>query len=104
LSEKRKDFLKLIEMILEKKVSKVYITHKDRLVRFGFNILERICKHMGVDVIVINEENKKSLEQELVDDMLSIITSFSGRLYGKRSSKTRKIREKLKEELSENNG
>ena len=59
---------------------------KYRLTRFGFNYLERICNHHGVRIIVVKDIDKtKSIEQELAEDLMSLIASFSGKLYGLRS-------------------
>lgn len=69
---------------------------KDRLTRFGFNYLERICKKMGSKIIVLSEtESEKSIEEELAEDIVSIIHSFSGKLYGMRKT----VKDKVVKEL-----
>ena len=91
---KRKLFLKLFSDISSGYVSKLIVAHKDRLCRFGFDFLEDICKRNGCELEVVNQE-KLSPEKEMVDDLLSIVHTFSCRLYGLRSYK-----KKLKESLS----
>jgi len=82
------DLIKLIEM---NHVDKLVITHKDRLLRFGSEIIFKLCELHGVEVSVINMDDEKTdFQKELVDDVLSIITVFSAKLYGKRSHKNQK--------------
>ncbi|SAI85003.1 IS607-like element ISC1904 family transposase [Saccharolobus solfataricus] len=95
LNMKRKGFLKLLKMILNNEVSRVVIAYPDRLVRFGFEILEEVCKAHGCEIVVINQEDK---EEELVEDLVSILLSFSGKLHGMRSHKYEKVK-KCAEEL-----
>lgn len=67
-------------------VNRVFVTYRDRLTRFGFNYLETIFNKKNVKIIVVQQKcEEKSVEQELVDDMMSLIASFSGKLYGLRS-------------------
>ena len=81
LNMKRKGFLKLLRMILNNEVSKVVIAYPDRLVRFGFEIIEEACKAHNCELVVLNKEDKTP-EQELIEDLISILVSFSGKLYG----------------------
>lgn len=86
LNDKRPKLLKLMEDVMNGKVNNVYITYKDRLTRFGFNYLEKVFNHHGVSIIVVKDiEKSKSIEQELAEDLMSLIASFSGKLYGLRS-------------------
>lgn len=94
---KRKDFLRLLDMIEDDAVSTIYITHKDRLARFGFDLMERICEIHGTEIIEIDNEEMLSANEELTRDLISIISSFSARLYGIRSLKTKKILEAVRE-------
>ena len=74
------------------------LTHKDRLLRFGSEIIFAICEEFNIAVTIINQREKPlSFEAELVADVLEIITVFSARLYGSRSHKNRKLVESLKE-------
>ncbi len=92
----RKGFLKLLEEIESNKVSRIYITHKDRLARFGYDLVERVCEIHGAEIIVTDGEEILTAHEELSRDLISIITSFSARLYGLRSHKTKKILEAVK--------
>ena len=76
-------------VIIERKVSKVVIEHKDRLTRFNFEIIKKLSKGFGVELEVIDVELNKTFEEELVSDIVSLIASFSARLYGKRGSKNK---------------
>ena len=90
LNDKRTQLNSLIQMVMEDKVSRVYVTYKDRLTRFGFNYLQTIFKHKGVDIITVKDvDTEKSVHDELVEDMTSLIASFSGKLYGLRSGKNK---------------
>ena len=93
----RKGLNQLIQMILQDEVSKVVVLYKDRLVRFGFELIENICEFKSVDIEVI-DSTEKSEEQEVVEDLVQIITVFSCRLQGKRAKKTKDM---IKELLNE---
>jgi len=83
---KRKRFLALIERIQRGEIERVLIAHKDRLVRFGFDLLDHLERGNGCEIIVVNQESL-SPEQEMVDDLLAIVHTFSCRLYGMRKYK-----------------
>ena len=98
LNDNRKELKKLLDMVMNDEVDRIFILYKDRLTRFGFNYLEQICNKFGTKIIVISEEiQEKSIQEELAEDIISIIHSFSGKLYGMRN----KIKEKLDKELSD---
>jgi excisionase family DNA binding protein len=101
LNDKRKGLLKLISLAQEEKISDVAITFKDRLTRFGYHYLEQFFSSLGVKIHVLDCPDKETLEQELVKDMLAVVTSFSGKLYGMRSHKKKRIVENVKEALQE---
>ena len=86
LNYKRKNFLRLMEMVEGGEVSEIVIAHKDRLVRFGFEWFEKFCVDHGVILTVMNAESL-SPEEEMTKDLLSIIHCFSSRLYGLRKYK-----------------
>ena len=76
---KRKKLLKLIDMILNDEVNRIFITHKERLTRFGFEYIEAICNHHNVEIVVIqSEQDNKSVEQELAEDINSLLTTLKG--------------------------
>lgn len=80
---KRKRFLRLMDEIQQGKISKLIIAHKDRLCRFGFEYFEHMAKECGCEIVVVNHESL-SPQKEMVEDLLSIIHTFSCRLYGLR--------------------
>lgn len=84
-------------MVLAGEVDRIFVLYKDRLTRFGFNYLERICDNMGTKIIVLSEtKNEKIIEEELAEDIISIIHSFSGKLYGMRKTVKDKVTKELK--------
>jgi putative resolvase len=95
LNYKRKNFVKLMEMVEQGEVSEIVIAHKDRLVRFGFEWFEKFTQDHGVKIVVMNADSL-SPEEEMTKDLLSIIHCFSSRLYGLRKYK-KKIIEMAKE-------
>lgn len=99
LNDTRTQLNLLIKMVMEDKVNRVYVTYKDRLTRFGFHYLQAVFKYKGVEIIVVKDDkNEKSVHDELIEDMMSLIASFSGKLYGLRSGKNQR-----KEKLDERN-
>jgi putative resolvase len=91
LNFKRPKFLKLVEEIESNEVSTLILAHKDRLTRFGFDLISHLCKLHKCALLVINDE-KLSPEREMVEDLMTIIHCFSSRLYGLRNyKKTLKI-------------
>lgn len=86
LDYKRRGFLAIMEAVERGELSQLVIAHKDRLVRFGFEFFERFCKSHGCEVVVMNAESL-SPEEEMVQDLLSIVHCFSSRLYGLRRYK-----------------
>lgn len=98
LNDNRTELKKLLDMVINDEVDRIFILYKDRLTRFGFNYLEQICNKFGTKIIVISEEiQEKSIQEELAEDIISIIHSFSSKLYGMRN----KIKEKIDKELSD---
>ena len=76
---KRKELLKLINMILNDEVNRIFITHKERLVGFGFEYIEAICKHHDVEIITIqseSEQDNKSVKQELTEDIKNLLDTL----------------------------
>lgn len=90
LNFKRKGFNSILESAIKGDIKQVVVTHKDRLCRFGFDLIENIIsKHSNGNILVLNNR-KTSPTEELVNDLISIITVFSSRLYGLRSNKLKK--------------
>lgn len=90
LNDQRPKLQQLIKMVLNKEVNKVYITYKDRLTRFGFNYFKYIFEELGVEIVILYEENYETTEQQFSQDLMSLIASFSGKLYGRRSHKNQR--------------
>lgn len=84
---------KLLKVLSEGQATKLVVEHKDRLTRFGASYIELCCKHFGCEVIYIN--NVANEKEDLVQDFVSVITSFCARLYGHRRTK-RKTEELIK--------
>jgi putative resolvase len=91
MNYKKKGLAKLIKLILSGEVSKLILTHKDRLLRFGSEIIFKICDYFGVEVKIIEEKKDLTDDQVLAFDVLEIITVFSARMYGKRSHQNKKV-------------
>lgn len=86
LNDKRKKLQQLIKMVMNDEVNRVFVTYRDRLTRFGFHYLETVFNAKGVEIVVVKQSTEEtSVEKELMNDMMSLIASFSGKLYGMRS-------------------
>lgn len=73
-------------------VGRLVLTHKDRLLRFGAELVFAMCEEFETKVVIINKTNEEvTFEQELAQDMIELITVFSARLYGFRSKKNKKL-------------
>jgi putative resolvase len=91
MNYQKKGLKTLIHLILERKISRLVLTHKDRLLRFGAELIFALCEVKQIEVILINKGDEVSFEEELAQDVLEIITVFSARLYGSRSKKNKKL-------------
>lgn len=87
---------KLLEMILRKQMKRLVITHKDRLLRFGSELVFALCAHQQIEIVIIHKGEQPTFEEELAKDVLEIITVFSARLYGSRSKKNKDLIEAMK--------
>ena len=100
LNDKRKGLHKLMKLAKEKEITDVAIRYKDRLTRFGYGYLEEYFNSHGVTIHVLDQEEEiKTAQEELADDLISIITSFSGKLYGLRSKKHKELQKTAKESI-----
>ena len=98
MNYRKKWLKKLLDALLNDKVERLVITHKDRLLRFGAELVFTICETKGVEVIILNKgDGAVGFEEELAKDVLEIITVFSAKLYGSRSKKNRELLKKLTE-------
>ncbi len=92
----KKGLKKLLDAILDGQVGRLVITHKDRLLRFGAELVFAICEARGVEVVILNQGEDTTFEEDLSKDVLEIITVFSARLYGSRSRKNQKLLDGVK--------
>ena len=87
---------RLIRAIADNQVERLVLAHKDRMLRFGSELIFNLCEHFGTEVVIINQTEDASSEEDLAKDLLEIITMFSARLYGSRDRKNKRIVEELK--------
>ncbi len=97
----KKGLLRLLELIVRGQMSRLVITHKDRLLRFGAEIVFRICELKGIEVVIINKGEQPTFEEELTRDVMEIMTVFCAKLYGRRSHKSKKMAEEIENIVSE---
>lgn len=101
INYKKKGLRELIKLITQNEVDKVVVVYKDRLLRFGYELIEYIATLYNCDIEVI-DNTEKTEQQELVEDMIQIITVFSCKLQGKRANKTKRmIKELIEDDTSE---
>ncbi len=100
LNEKRRNYRKLLKMVMNREISKIVVTYPDRLTRFGFDTLTDYFSYFGVSVEVINENAYQSPQEELVKDLITLVAHFSGKLYGMRSHKQKEVMENVKNILT----
>lgn len=94
LNYNRKKWNLLLEQVMQNQISIIYITYKDRFIRFGYEWFERLCNRHGTKIVVLNNPDT-SPDKEMVEDLVSIIHVFSCRLYG-----LRKYKKKLQDDSS----
>lgn len=102
MNYRKKGLTHLLDDILEDKVGRLVLTHKDRLLRFGAELVFAVCEAKNVEVVIINQgADRTFVEQELAEDVLEIVTVFSARLYGSRSHKNKKIIDGVREAVND---
>jgi predicted site-specific integrase-resolvase len=97
----KKGLKRLLNTILDEKVGRLVITHKDRLLRFGAELVFAICEAKQVEVVILNQGEDTTFEEDLAKDVLEIITVFSARLYGSRSRKNKKLLDDMKKSVED---
>ena len=97
----KKGLRKLLAEILDGNVGRLVLVHQDRLLRFGAELVFAICQAKEVEVVIINQGEDRSFEEELATDVLEIITVFSAKLYGSRSHKNQKLIDGVKAALKD---
>ncbi len=97
----KKGLKRLLNDMLAGEVGRLVITHKDRLLRFGAELVFAICEAKNVEVVILNQGEDTTFEEDLAKDVLEIITVFSARLYGSRSRKNQKLLDGVKKAVEE---
>ena len=93
----KKGLNQLIDFVTNSEVEKIVVLYKDRLIRFGYELIENLCHKFGTTIEII-DNTEKTEQQELVEDLVQIITVFSCRLQGKRANKAKKMIKELVED------
>lgn len=97
LNYHKKGLRRLLNEIMDGQVQRLVVTHKDRLLRFGAELVFAVCEAKKVEVVILNQGEDASFEEDLAKDVLEIITVFSARLYGSRSHKNKRMLERIEE-------
>lgn len=103
MNYRKKGLKRLLDEIVEGQVGRLVLTHKDRLLRFGAELVFAICEIKNIEVVILNKGEDTSFEEDLASDVLEIITVFSARLYGARSRKNAKLLAGMKAAVAEGN-
>ncbi|MCY7335442.1 MAG: IS607 family transposase [Chamaesiphon sp.] len=97
LNYRKRGLLKLVDLLQRNEVERLIITDKDRLLRFGSELIFALCENNGTEVIILNRPITLEPEQELVEDVLAVITVMSARMYGRRSKRNLKAMQAMHE-------
>lgn len=92
LNDNRAQFKRLLTRVADDDVARVVVECKDRLARFGFETFVIYCRNLGVDVVVLEDATPKEFEQEFADDIIALVASYSGRMYGRRGGRKKKVK------------
>ncbi|MFM8799846.1 MAG: IS607 family transposase [Tagaea sp.] len=101
MNYRKKGLKRLIGGILDESIGRLVLTHKDRLLRFGAELIFALCEARNVEVVILNRGGDATFEEDLAKDVLEIITFFSARLYGSRSRKNKLIIDGIKKVVEE---
>ncbi len=96
MNYRKKGLKRLLDDVIEGRVSRLVLTHKDSLLRFGAELVFALCEAKHVEVVILNQGEDTTFEEDLAKDVLEIITVFSARLYGNRSHKNQKLLDGMK--------
>ena len=97
----KKGLRKLLDAVIDGSAGRLVLTHKDRLLRFGAELVFAVCEAKGAEVVIINKGEDATFEEDLAADVLEIITVFSARLYGSRSKRNKKLLEGVAKAVEE---
>ena len=95
MNYRKKGLQELLELILHRRFERLVITHQDRLLGFGAELVFRLCELQGIEIVIVHQGEPPSFEEELAQDVLEIITVFSARLYGSRSHQSKQLLDAL---------
>ena len=95
LNHRKQGLQRLLDLILKRQIRRLVVTHQDRLLRLGAELVFALCELQGIEIVIIHQGDPPSLEEELAQDVLEIITVFRARLYDSRSPQARKLLESL---------
>ena len=95
MNYRKKGLQELLELILHRRLERLVITHQDRLLRFGAELVFTLCELQGIEIVILHQGEQPSFEEELAQDVLEIITVFSARLYGSRSHQSKQLLDAL---------
>ena len=96
LNYEKRGLKKLLTLVLSGKAKRIVVSYKDRLMRFASQILEQVCVAQNVEIVVLNERPVKKFEEIVVEDVLSVLTVYCAKIYGRRSHERRKKRKEDK--------
>lgn len=99
INYKKKGLQELLDKINDQEIFKIVVLYKDRLIGFGFELIEYLCKINNIEIEII-DNTKQSKEQELSDDLIQIVTVFANQLYGQRSKKIKQLINGVKQNVS----
>lgn len=92
MNENRIDFNKLLDRVINNEIDSIYVLYKDRFTRFGFGYFEKLFSKYNTKIVVLNNnDDDKSFESELTEDLISIIHHFSMKMYSNRRNKLKKL-------------
>jgi predicted site-specific integrase-resolvase len=95
MNENRAGFIQLLDLVANNEVDTIYVTYKDRLVRFGFESFQQLFNKMNVKIVVINATAEEDFQSELTQDLISIIHYFSMKMYSNRRKQLKTITKEL---------
>ncbi|MGQ9612071.1 IS607 family transposase [Chloroflexus sp.] len=101
INDHKKGRKKILDGIIDGRVGRLVLTHKDRLVRFGAELVFAMCEAKNVEVVILNQGEDTTCEEDLAEDVLEIITVFSARLYGSRSRKNQRLLDGVRKAVKE---
>ena len=101
MNYRKKGLITLLNRLLSGTVERLVLTHKDRLLRFGAELIFSICEMNQTEVVIINQSQDSTFEEELAKDVLEIITVFSARLYGSGSKKNQRLIDGMKQAVKD---